>query len=522
VTEDTVDLAEEHVDFELAPEVEMANQNAAVGTGGNSDQNGDIITSPDDGSFTISDDADVDDFVGNSSGSNIDASDIDSPPSNRRANRDASSYAPVSPVPDEPQAPDADSSAPTQRQPQQATTQSGSAPVTQNLEINALHAVLFVICASFFLFVLFFFNLDKVIRVLYGLGGSVAMNQIMFYPLYDRIVSSKFVPAGVSVILKSNAFGNLPGCRGEYFKWIDILSAATGYALGIAWIIIGLTRVQPMTNTFYWIMQDVMGVCFCILILGLIHINTIMVASVLLCLVFIYDIFYVLITPLIFGSSVMIDVATGANGMDPTFCEKYPLDKACRGALAPLPMLLAVPWFNDFRGGFSMLGFGDIILPGLLISFAARYDSATSLVRKCSQTSSAQSGENAVDSVGQVNNDSSGGSYHYHLGWVQKVFFRGYFGPLVIAYGIALMVAYVIVWTTKRGQPALLYLVPACLGTMLFLGWRRRELSELWSGPKVMKKANKMVAVAGRIPEARPGAPVGGANASLPESATVV
>ena len=44
-----------------------------------------------------------------------------------------------------------------------------------------------------------------------------------------------------------------------------------------------------------------------------------------------------------------------------------------------------IPWFNDYRGGFSMLGLGDIILPGLLISFAARFDSARALVRKCSR-----------------------------------------------------------------------------------------------------------------------------------------
>ena len=65
------------------------------------------------------------------------------------------------------------------------------------------------------------------------------------------------------------------------------------------------------------------------------------------------------------------------------------------------------------------------------------------------------------------------------------------------------MLTYIAVYTTKRGQPALLYLVPACLGTLFFLGWRRRELSELWSGPKVMRKANRMIGVAGRIPEVR-------------------
>ena len=43
-------------------------------------------------------------------------------------------------------------------------------------------------------------------------------------------------------------------------------------------------------------------------------------------------------------------------------------------------MLLAIPTIKDFRGGSSLLGLGDIVLPGLLISFAARLVKATYLV----------------------------------------------------------------------------------------------------------------------------------------------
>ena len=156
-----------------------------------------------------------------------------------------------------------------------------------------------------------------------------------------------------------------------------------------------------------------------------------------------------------------------------------------------------------------MIGLGDIILPGLLISFAARYDASRELVRKCSQTSSIRSGQNAADGVEtsfqeeEGTNESPTSRYHYHFGRVMKLLFQGYFGPLMISYGIGLFVAYIAVWTMNKPQPALLYLVPACLGTILFLGWRRRELSELWSGPRAMAKANRMCAVATRIPAAR-------------------
>ena len=36
-------------------------------------------------------------------------------------------------------------------------------------------------------------------------------------------------------------------------------------------------------------------------------------------------------------------------------------------------MLLRIPRFFDPWGGYDMIGFGDILFPGLLISFASRY-----------------------------------------------------------------------------------------------------------------------------------------------------
>jgi hypothetical protein len=40
-------------------------------------------------------------------------------------------------------------------------------------------------------------------------------------------------------------------------------------------------------------------------------------------------------------------------------------------------MLLLLPRIADYTGGYTMLGLGDIVLPGLLVSFAIRYDVST-------------------------------------------------------------------------------------------------------------------------------------------------
>jgi len=41
-----------------------------------------------------------------------------------------------------------------------------------------------------------------------------------------------------------------------------------------------------------------------------------------------------------------------------------------------IPMLLKVPRLYDPWGGYSIIGFGDILLPGLLVSFCLRYITA--------------------------------------------------------------------------------------------------------------------------------------------------
>ena len=304
------------------------------------------ITTVDDTTFTISDEAhDEDDFVANpTSPKPADRSTSSSNNAESTINGD-SSLEPTLGGGEGSTTQVALPSSPHQRtaQPQPfepVNAQPQSTPVSMRfMELNAFHVILFAAVASFFLFVLFLFDLFRVVRVVYGLCGSIAMTNLLLHPFLEK-VSSKYFGEGISNKFQSTAFGNLPGCRGKYYKWIDVASLATGFALGIAWIIVGFSYVQPLNNVYYWIIQDVMGVCFCIIILGLIHINRIMIATILLTIVFIYDVFYVFLSPYIFGRSVMMDVALGgAYGVDPTFCEKY-TDSSCRGSMAPLPMLL--------------------------------------------------------------------------------------------------------------------------------------------------------------------------------------
>lgn len=77
----------------------------------------------------------------------------------------------------------------------------------------------------------------------------------------------------------------------------------------------------------------------------------------------------------------MVTVATGPTvtyHSDENFCEKYPTNSDCD--TNTLPMLIVVPTFSSYLSSESLLGLGDIVLPGLLLVWAARYSQPLAIV----------------------------------------------------------------------------------------------------------------------------------------------
>jgi len=331
----------------------------------------------------------------------------------------------------------------------------------QALELNAWHAAGFVIVASTVLLVLFYFEIYTWVIVLYGIGCSGALAQLLFAPAYTWIARH------VSLFRKCcfAPISNKTCCDLNTMQWVYVFAAISGYLVGAMWLYVGFTDDEPSLNPFYWITQNIMGASVSILFLSVLRLSSIKVATILLVAVFVYDVFFVFITPFLFhGSSVMVTVASGGSGPEASadYCEKYPDDSKCQGG-NPLPLLLTIPRINDYRGGSSLLGLGDIVLPGLLIAFGARMDDARRLVKSLTNM--------------EV--------------MVPKHWYNGYLVPLVVAYAVGLLAAMIAVVLMKRGQPALLYIVPACLGTVFVLG--RHELGELWRGPQVIQMADRIV-----------------------------
>lgn len=351
-------------------------------------------------------------------------------------------------------------------------------PAEDVLELTAWHALGFVVMASTSLLVLFYFKIYGVVKVFYAIGCSTAVSQVLLAPLYTVIVH-KWAGKRHVILWRTDTedFGDI--------TLRDVVSHILGFGLGISWLVLAFTNRNAEELLFFWVMQDVFGACMCISFLKVIQLNSIRVASILLIVAFFYDIFFVFISPLVFGKSVMIIVATsgGPPKADELYCEKYPNDKDCQGG-NPLPMLLAIPKLFDFVGGSSLLGLGDIVLPGLLLSFASRLDTAKALLGIMGGgRGSANQSYNCPEQ--DCCNGAPCGLATLCRG--------GYFAPLVVAYAIGLAMANTAVYVMKMGQPALLYLVPCCLGTLVYIGWRRQELRQLWDGPRVLRTADDIV-----------------------------
>ena len=209
-------------------------------------------------------------------------------------------------------------------------------------------------------------------------------------------------------------------------------------------MLLSLWWLLARNSSYAWVMQDTFGICLCFVFLQTIKLNSLKVAAMLLCMAFCYDIFFVFISPYFFQESVMIKVAVGSGPTeDADFCEKYPTDSGC--ASTSLPMLLLLPRVGEAGGGYTMLGLGDIVLPGLLLSFAARYEAAR-------------------------HNDGTRS--------VPK-----YFVLMTAGYALGLAMANTAVAVFQLGQPALLYLVPCTLGLFAAAAKHEGTFSVFWRGP---------------------------------------
>lgn len=304
------------------------------------------------------------------------------------------------------------------------------------VEISMMQAIIFMILASFFLLLLYYFvAVSSLLTWIYALLSIVTTAIVLWKPLIVRLFPQ---------MNKTNKLVRKMGCNSV----AECIAIICGGAMSAWW-------VEHRHSEFSWVIRNIFGECICIVFLKSIRVPNLKVACVLLSTAFLYDIFFVFLSPMIFGSSVMIEVAMG--GKDPSlrvgypgidYCDRYPVDDRCIHPDA-VPMLLSIPNFCDYLGGQSMLGLGDIVLPGLLLSYALRVD-----LRKRPYCS---------------------------FGFFSVLRAGGYYTATTLGYAFGLLIANCALHLFKTGQPALLYIVPCILSTMIWRAKREGEIKQLWT-----------------------------------------
>ncbi|XP_051896165.1 signal peptide peptidase-like 2A isoform X3 [Pristis pectinata] len=169
---------------------------------------------------------------------------------------------------------------------------------------------------------------------------------------------------------------------------------------------------------------------------------------ILLVLLLVYDVFFVFITPFFTPNheSIMVEVATGSGagtGEKSTGNNLMEL-VAPVPHVEKLPVIIRVPRLVPSVATlcglpFSVLGFGDIIVPGLLVAYCRRFDVQTN-------------GANI------------------------------YFILCTIAYAFGMVLTFAVLIVMKMAQPALLYLVPCTLITCTLTALARKEMRKFWAG----------------------------------------
>ncbi|XP_078182696.1 SIGNAL PEPTIDE PEPTIDASE-LIKE 1 [Carex rostrata] len=236
-------------------------------------------------------------------------------------------------------------------------------------------------------------------------------------------------------------------CCSKSFTRTQLLLLVFSISMVLAWMVSG-----------HWVLNNILGICICITFVSHVRLPNIKICALLLVCLFVYDIFWVFFSEMFFGANVMVSVAT-QKASNPVHTVANSLSLPGLNLITKkleMPVKLVFP--RNLLGGivpgstaidYMMLGLGDMAIPSMLLAFVLCFDH-------------------------RKNKDNDTAPFNG----------RKYVWYALAGYAVGLVAALAAGILSQSPQPALLYLVPSTLGPVMFLGWLRNELKELWEGSK--------------------------------------
>ncbi|XP_057871821.1 signal peptide peptidase 2 isoform X2 [Cryptomeria japonica] len=184
-------------------------------------------------------------------------------------------------------------------------------------------------------------------------------------------------------------------------------------------------------------LNNFIAACIATEVLRLFSLGSFLTATALLSGLLLYDVFWVFGSMHVFGDNVMVTVAT-SSAFD-----------------APIKLI-----FPHLKGNstfpYSLLGLGDVTVPGLLTALMLKFDRSNFSTRAY-----------------EAFEDSSTGLIQYPK--------KTYFTTCIASYIFGLLLTFVANGVSGAAQPALLYLVPSQLAGIFLISFLRSEVDLLVS-----------------------------------------
>lgn len=272
-------------------------------------------------------------------------------------------------------------------------------------------------CVLFGLYIVFkYFDkdiLNKILSVHFTFFGFFSLLQLISYHL-----EKLFPKWETEFVIKKTINLNIP-----------LLPKKIDLNIKQSELVAGLIAIPPTIMYFatkHWLLNNLFGTAFSIGGIETLLLPNFQVGFILLWGLFFYDIFWV------YGTDVMLTVAKSVDA---------PIK-----LIHPINLHLAEP-------KLSMLGLGDIVIPGVFVALCLKYDVHMTILRKFK------------DAVHEFNFESVN---------------TRYFKWCMVGYGLGIMATFSAMIIFDHAQPALLFLVPGCTFSVVLCALKHKEIKALF------------------------------------------
>ncbi|PGH02722.1 minor histocompatibility antigen H13 [Blastomyces parvus] len=239
-----------------------------------------------------------------------------------------------------------------------------------------------------------------------------------------------------------------------------------------------------------WWLTNFLGFCFSYGSMQFMSPTTFPTASLVLGALFFYDIYFVFFTPLMVTVAKSLDVPIKL--------------------LFPRP---AAPGEDPAMGGMAMLGLGDIVIPGMVIGLALRFDlflyykAKAALLEKSEKipyvSATGGWGERFWTTWFTSTSKYAPIVYPRRLdgkltSHEAKNFPKTYFHASIVGYVVGMLATLLAMQLSDQPQPALLYLVPGVLGSLWITALVRGDIKEMWDFSDVVEEEEENKAEKGK------------------------